>query len=106
MTTILKLKIMSTLKSLETASKRFQQTKVLNFSSLQRQLRPFCKTTLSNSKKLLHVRLKDSKIGISLTLGLDSYIDCSYDRDKLIFSFHCLSNYDLVQKLLKHNLLN
>lgn len=84
----------------------FHKNKEINLKSLQRQLRPFCNTQILPTSKVLFVKLKDSKQGVSISLKHNKYVDVVYDRDIFTFSFYCETNFDLVSKLLKHNLLN
>lgn len=72
-----------------------------------KQIRPFCKTEHLGFK-VLHVRVRGSKLGISIHIKKDCFI-IQQNQSLHEFIFYCetslSSSKNLLNKLLKHNLL-
>lgn len=72
-----------------------------------KQIRPFCKTEHLGFK-VLHIRVRGSKIGISIHVEKDCFI-VRQNWAVHEFTFYCVtaesSSKRLLVKLLKHNLL-
>ncbi len=68
-----------------------------------KRLRPFCKTEHLNFK-VLFLRVRGSKLGITIHIKKDSFI-VQQNQALHEFIFYCDSAKTLLGKLLKHNLL-
>jgi hypothetical protein len=68
-----------------------------------KQIRPFCKTE-QIGYKLLHIRVRGSKVGISIDIQKDCFV-VRQNQQLHEFIFYCDSSKTLLIKLLKHNLL-
>lgn len=75
--------------------------------SFLKWIRPFCKTE-HIGYKILHIRVRGSKLGISIHIKKDCFI-VQQNHQLHEFIFYCetaeSSGKYLLQKLLKHNLL-
>ena len=77
---------------------------VFNSKTFLKKIKPFCKTEHIGFK-VLHIRVRGSKLGISIHVKKDCFI-VQQNQSLHEFIFYCDSAKILLQKLLKHNLLN
>lgn len=74
-----------------------------NAKTFLKKIRPFCKTE-HLAHKILHIRVRGSKVGISIHIEKDCFI-IRQNQALHEFIFYCDSCKTLLRKLLKHNLL-
>ncbi|PWB22552.1 hypothetical protein DCO46_16875 [Flavobacterium sp. HTF] len=79
------------------------RTTTFNAKTFLKKIRPFCKTE-QLAHKILHIRVRGSKVGISIHIEKDCFI-IRQNQALHEFIFYCDSCKTLLKKLLKHNLL-
>lgn len=71
-----------------------------------KKLRPFCKTTLSPDNKLITLSVRNSNTSLLATFTDNNTIILKTSKNNFTYTFYFIDAKDLLQKMVKHNLLN